>query len=170
MARDTREIHSGIRLERQVVNGPNVSTVATVYGKNDMDELAAALTPEQGEYFLQQQAISGNWKFTGTSPEREPVKNLVALGTAAPGLSAELEVARAKNAALEKELESVKTELQEALSGNTRLQDGLANANRIIETGKAENKRQHDELTELGPLKRENTALKAKAPAVASTA
>lgn len=55
MARDTRKIEGGVRLHAQ--DGKTRQS----FGPDDVDELAAAATPEQLERLVQAGAISGDW-------------------------------------------------------------------------------------------------------------
>lgn len=70
MARDSREILSAVRLETQVIEGPNVTTTAKTYGPDDKDELAQAATPDQLRRLLKLKAINGDWGVT--VEEEEP--------------------------------------------------------------------------------------------------
>lgn len=72
MARDTREILSAIRVEVQEKDGPNVTTKARVFGPDDRDELAQALSPEQGQRLLESGALNGDWHFSGVEAEPLP--------------------------------------------------------------------------------------------------
>ncbi len=69
MARDNREVLSAVRLETQTTDGPNVTTTAKTYGVDDKDELAAVLTPEQGQRLVDSGALSGDWTFGKASGE-----------------------------------------------------------------------------------------------------
>lgn len=60
MAKDNRTIHSGVR----------VGSETFVDGQED--ELAAALSPRDGERLLASGAIDGDWQFTGKEPEPLP--------------------------------------------------------------------------------------------------
>jgi hypothetical protein len=61
MAKDNREILSTVRVGRD-----------QMFGAGQEDELAAALSKEDGERLIEAGALQGDWSFTGKRPESLP--------------------------------------------------------------------------------------------------
>ena len=81
MAKDTRKINRTVRRsEIRLINESTgeLSSVPTTYGPDMADELAAVLTPDEGERLLSLNVIEGDWKFTGGAADNSAAQSKAA--------------------------------------------------------------------------------------------
>jgi hypothetical protein len=112
MARDNRKINSAVRIEvtRNANEGVTLAdgspapvvpqTIATVYGPDKEDELAAAITPERGRQLIEAGVLEGDWEFSGSSSQQsapQQPQGAAQPGAIDPDVLAELERLRAEN-------------------------------------------------------------------------